>query len=114
VHKQARAEELVTAVRTVALGRPVLDAHAVQRVMDRLRELMADPLSALTEQERNVLELIGVGLTNRQIAERMRLSEATVKSYVSALLTKLGMQRRSQAAAMAARLAHQDGQPGLT
>jgi DNA-binding NarL/FixJ family response regulator len=114
VHKQARAQELVTAVRTVALGQPVLDAHAVQRVMDRLRELMADPMSALAEQERNVLELIGVGLTNRQIAERMRLSEATVKNYVSALLTKLGMQRRSQAAAMAARLAHQDGQPGLT
>lgn len=115
VLKHARGQELVTAVRTVALGRPALDAHAVQRVMDRLRERMAsvDPLSALAEQERNVLELIGAGLTNRQIAERMGLSEATVKNYVSALLTKLGMQRRSQAAAMAARLSHGDGQPGL-
>ncbi len=64
-----------------------------------------DPLSALTDQEKRVLELIGEGLTNRQIAERMVLSEKTAKNYVSSVLTKLGMQRRAQAAAFAARLA---------
>jgi two-component system response regulator DevR len=111
VLKDACGEELVTAVRAVARGRPALDAHAAQRMMDRLRERMAtvDPLTALAEQERKVLELIGEGLTNRQIAGRMSLSENTTKNYVSSLLTKLGMQRRSQAAAMVARLAEEHG-----
>lgn len=111
VLKGACGQELVTAVRTVARGRPALDAHAAQRMMDRLRERMTavDPLTALAEQERKVLDLIGEGLTNRLIAERLSLSENTVKNYVSSLLTKLGMQRRSQAAAMAARLAEGQG-----
>ena len=64
-----------------------------------------DELSALTDQERKILELIGEGLTNRQIAERMYLAEKTVKNYVSNMLAKLGMERRTQAAAYAARLA---------
>jgi DNA-binding NarL/FixJ family response regulator len=107
VLKQTCGSELVSAVRTVAAGGSMLDAHAAQRVMERLRERMAsvDPLSALTEQEKRVLELIGEGLTNRQISERMVLSEKTAKNYVSSVLTKLGMQRRAQAAAFAARLA---------
>jgi len=107
VLKQACGSDLVSAVRTVAAGGSMLDAHATQRVMERLRERMAgaDPLSALTEQEKRVLELIGEGLTNRQISVRMILSEKTAKNYVSAVLGKLGMQRRAQAAAFAARLA---------
>ena len=77
----------------------------VQRVIGRLREQpAADPLSVLSDQEKRVLELIGEGLTNRQIAERMFLAEKTVKNYVSSLLTKLGMHRRAQAAALSARL----------
>lgn len=112
VLKQTCGADLVTAVRTVAAGGSTLDAPATQLVMERLRERAAsvDPLSALTEQEKRVLELIGEGLTNRQIAERMILSEKTAKNYVSSVLTKLGMQRRAQAAAYIARLAenHRD------
>jgi DNA-binding NarL/FixJ family response regulator len=105
VMKQARGTDLVGAVRAVAAGRSALDAHAAQRVMARLRDQpkAADPWSMLSGQEKRVLELIGEGLTNREIAARMFLSEKTVKNYVSSLLTKLGMQRRSQAAARAAR-----------
>jgi two-component system response regulator DevR len=74
-------------------------------MIGKLREQpAADPLSALSDQEKIVLELIGDGLTNRQIAERMSLAEKTVKNYVSSLLTRLGVQRRTQAAAFAARL----------
>jgi DNA-binding NarL/FixJ family response regulator len=107
VLKQTCGSDLVSAVRTVAAGQSTLDAHATKRVMERLRERIAsvDPLSALTQQEKRVLELIGEGCTNRQIAETMFLSEKTVKNYVSSLLTKLGMQRRAQAAAFATRLA---------
>jgi DNA-binding NarL/FixJ family response regulator len=105
--KQASAAELVGAVRTVAAGRSTLDTEAARRVMERLREqtVSTDPVSALSAQERRVLDLIGEGLTNRQIAERMVLSEKTAKNYVSSLLTKLGLQRRSQAAAFVARRA---------
>jgi DNA-binding NarL/FixJ family response regulator len=107
VMKQASASELVDAVRTVAAGQSTLDAHAAKRVMERLRDraVTLDPVSALSAQEKRVLDLIGEGLTNRQIAERMFLSEKTAKNYVSSLLTKLGLQRRSQAAALAARRA---------
>ncbi len=107
VLKQTCGSDLVSAVRTVAAGRSTLDAHATQRVMDRLRDRMAavDPLSALSDQEKRVLDLVKEGLTNRQIAERMFLAEKTVKNYVSSLLNKLGMQRRTQAATFAARLA---------
>jgi DNA-binding NarL/FixJ family response regulator len=112
VLKQTCGADLVSAVRTVAAGQSTLDAHAAERVMETLRERIAsvDPLSALTDQEKRVLDLIGEGLTNRQIAERMFLAEKTAKNYVSSLLTKLGMQRRSQAAAFAARLAEHDGE----
>jgi DNA-binding NarL/FixJ family response regulator len=112
VQKQAPAPELVGAIRLVATGQSTLDAHATERVMARLRERMTavDPLSALSDQERRVLELVAEGLTNRQIADRMSLAEKTAKNYVSSVLTKLGMQRRSQAAAFAARLpGQQDG-----
>jgi two-component system, NarL family, response regulator DevR len=107
VQKQAPAPELVSAIRAVAAGQSTLDAHAAERLMARLRERMTavDPLSALSDQEKRVLELIAEGLTNRQIAARMFLAEKTAKNYVSSVLTKLGMQRRSQAAAFAARLA---------
>ena len=111
VMKQASGTDLVGAVRLVASGRSILDAHAAQRVMARLRERVAevDPLSGLSAQEKRALDLIGEGLTNRQIAERMSLSEKTAKNYVSSLLAKLGLQRRTQAAALAARLAGPHG-----
>ncbi len=107
VLKQTCGTDLVSAVRTVAAGHSTLDARAAVQVMDRLRERMAsaDPLSALAEQEKRVLELIGEGLTNKQIAERMFLPEKVAKNYISSLLGKLGMRRRAQAAAYAARLA---------
>jgi DNA-binding NarL/FixJ family response regulator len=106
VSKETCGSDLVSAIRSVAAGRSTLDAHATQRVMARLRERMdtVDPLAALSDQEKRVLELVTEGLTNRQIADRMFLAEKTAKNYVSSVLTKLGMQRRSQAAAFAARL----------
>src|ERR1039457_5435554 len=104
VLKQIRGTDLVGAVRTIASGQSLLDPEAASRVMRRMRDQAqhSDPLSRLTEQERRILELIGEGLTNRQIGERMFLAEKTVKNYVSALFAKLGMQRRAQAAAYAA------------
>ncbi len=106
VLKQIRGTDLVGAVRTVAAGRSLLDPEAASRVMRRMRDQAArtDPLSGLTGQERRILELIGDGLTNRQIGEQMFLAEKTVKNYVSALFAKLGMERRTQAAAYAARV----------
>ena len=106
VLKQIRGSDLVGAVRTVAAGRSLLDPEAASRVMRRMRDQAArsDPLGGLTAQERRILELIGEGLTNRQIGERMYLAEKTVKNYVSALFGKLGMERRTQAAAYAARI----------
>jgi DNA-binding NarL/FixJ family response regulator len=106
VLKQIRGTDLVGAVRTVASGRSMLDPEAASRVMRRMRDqaTRSDPLSGLTGQERRILELIGDGMTNRQIGERMFLAEKTVKNYVSALFAKLGMERRTQAAAYAARV----------
>lgn len=114
VLKQIRGTDLVGAVRTVAAGRSLLDPEAASRVMARMRDQArhTDPLSALTGQERKILELIGEGLTNRQIGERLFLAEKTVKNYVSALFAKLGMERRTQAAAYAARLFDKPGQEG--
>ena len=111
VLKQIRGTDLVGAVRTVADGRSLLDPDAASRVMARMREASthADPLAGLTGQERKILELIGEGLTNRQIGERLFLAEKTVKNYVSALFAKLGMERRTQAAAYAARLFDEHG-----
>jgi DNA-binding NarL/FixJ family response regulator len=106
VLKQIRGTDLVGAVRTVASGQSLLDPEAASRVMRRMRDQAArsDPLAPLTGQERRILELIGEGLTNRQIGERMYLAEKTVKNYVSGLFAKLGMERRTQAAAYAARV----------
>jgi DNA-binding NarL/FixJ family response regulator len=111
VLKQVRGVDLVGAVRTVAGGGSLLDPGTTARVMARLREqaTASDPLEGLTEQERRVLDLIGEGLTNRQIGERMFLAEKTVKNYVSSLLAKLGMERRTQAAAFVTRLNDQAG-----
>ncbi|MFZ0049133.1 MAG: response regulator transcription factor, partial [Streptosporangiaceae bacterium] len=101
-----RGTDLVGAVRTVAAGESMLDPEAASKVMARMRDQAskADPLAGLTGQERKILELIGEGLTNRQIGERMYLAEKTVKNYVSALFAKLGMERRTQAAAYASRV----------
>ncbi len=105
VLKQIRGSDLLGAVRTVAAGGSLLDARTTAQVMDRLRGTAAapqsDPLAELTEREREILELIGEGLTNRQIGERLHLAEKTIKNYVSNLLAKLGMERRTQAAVLA-------------
>jgi DNA-binding NarL/FixJ family response regulator len=111
VLKQIRGTDLIGAVRTVAAGQSMLDPGAAAQVMARLRgqQDKHDPLASLTPQERRILELIGEGLTNRQIGEHLFLAEKTVKNYVSALFAKLGMERRTQAAAYAA---HVFGDPG--
>jgi DNA-binding NarL/FixJ family response regulator len=111
VLKQIRGTDLVGAVRTVAAGESMLDPEAAGKVMARMRDqaTRADPLAGLTPQERKILELIGEGLTNRQIGEKMYLAEKTVKNYVSALFAKLGMERRTQAAAYATRAFDQPG-----
>ncbi len=105
VSKQTCGADLVSALRAVASGQSILDPQASRQIMTRLRErpIIVDPMAALSEQEKRVLELVSEGLTNRQIAQRMFLAEKTVKNYVSSLLTKLGMQRRTQAAAFAVR-----------
>jgi DNA-binding NarL/FixJ family response regulator len=110
--KQVLGSDLVNAIRTVAGGQSLLDTHTTSALLARLRrdqEQRTDPLAVLSDQERVVLELIGEGLTNRQIAERMFLAEKTVKNYVSHLLAKLGMQRRTQAAVLATELKDKRG-----
>jgi two-component system response regulator DevR len=108
VLKAIGGAELLTAVRDVAAGKSLLDPDATQRVLERLRgggpaEGGDDRLARLTDQERRILDLIGDGLTNRAIGEELHLAEKTIKNYVSSLLAKLGMERRSQAAAYVAR-----------
>jgi DNA-binding NarL/FixJ family response regulator len=104
--KQIRGPDLVDAIRRVGRGESLLDPAVTARVLERLRTKPAeDELSALTDQERKILDLVAEGLTNRQIGERIYLAEKTVKNYVSNMLTKLGMSRRTEAAAYAARLA---------
>lgn len=107
VLKQIRGSDLVDSIRRVAAGQSLLDPAVTARVLERLRKGVEDDerLGRLTEQERRILELLAEGLTNRQIAERLYLAEKTVKNYVSNLLTKLGMERRTEAAVYAARLA---------
>lgn len=106
VLKEIRGNDLIDAIRQVAGGKSLLDPQATQRVLERLRngEKHDDRLDALSDQERRILELIGEGMTNRQIGEQMHLAEKTVKNYVSSLLAKLGMERRTQAAAFVARM----------
>jgi len=109
VIKDIRGMELVSAVRTVGAGRSLLDTRAATALMARIRSdaQQPGPLAGLTDQERTVLDLIGQGLTNRQIGERMFLAEKTVKNYVSSVLAKLGMQRRTQVAVLATELRDQ-------
>lgn len=106
VLKQVLGNDLKTALRTVGAGGSLLDGRTTEALMKRLRHGNngRGPLANLTDQERAVFDLIGEGLTNRQIAERLYLAEKTVKNYVSHLLAKLGMQRRTQAAVLAAEL----------
>jgi two-component system, NarL family, response regulator DevR len=105
VLKQVRGNDLLETVRRVAGGQSTLDPAVTQQVLDRLRRgPEEDPaLAPLTPQERRILELIGEGMTNRQIAGEMYLAEKTVKNYVSAMLAKLGFERRTQAAVFAAK-----------
>ncbi|MCP9978225.1 response regulator transcription factor [Actinomadura madurae] len=118
VLKQIHGSDLVGAVRTVATGQSLLDPRSTARMLERLRSRQEkkDPLQGLTDQERHILELIGEGLTNRQIGERLFLAEKTVKNYISSLFAKLGMSRRTQAAALAAQIkadsAHSDKRRG--
>jgi DNA-binding NarL/FixJ family response regulator len=102
--KQIRGNDIVEAVRRVAAGDSLLDPTLTTRVLDRMREPPQEDerLAKLTSQERAVLALIAEGLSNREIGERMFLAEKTIKNYVSAILSKLGMQRRTQAAVFAA------------
>jgi two-component system response regulator DevR len=109
--KQIRGNDIIDAVRRVARGESLLDPAVAERVAERLRRppVEDERLARLTGQERKILALIADGLTNRQIADQLHLAEKTVKNYVSNLLAKLGMERRTQAAVFATRL---DAEPG--
>jgi len=106
VLKQIRGTDLVDAVRRVAAGQSLLDPAVTQRVLERIRHPHEQPreLRSLTEQERRILDYVAEGLTNREIAGKMFLAEKTIKNYVSSLLAKLGLERRTQAAVLATRL----------
>ncbi|MGH3554242.1 MAG: hypoxia response regulator transcription factor DosR/DevR, partial [Mycobacterium sp.] len=106
VVKDIKGMELARAVKEVGAGRSLLDNRAAAALMTKLRGAAEepDPLSGLTDQERTLLGLLAEGLTNKQIADRMFLAEKTVKNYVSRLLAKLGMERRTQAAVFATKL----------
>ncbi|MEU3598539.1 response regulator transcription factor [Streptomyces sp. NPDC006798] len=106
VLKQIEGSDLVSAVRTVARGQSLLDPAATTKVMARLRKVQQpaedpDALPGLTQREREILDLIGEGLTNRQIGQRLYLAEKTVKNHISRLLAKLGVERRIHAAVLA-------------
>jgi two-component system response regulator DevR len=109
--KQIGGNSLVEGIRQVAAGRSLLDPAVTQKLLDRLRNpVEPDPVvGSLTAREREILDLIADGYTNRQIGERLFLAEKTVKNYVSGLLTKLGMQRRTQAAVYGATLRRRTG-----
>lgn len=106
VLKEVRGSGLVDAIRQVAQGRSLIDPALIGQVVERVKAGTGtdNRLAALTEREREVLDLIADGLTNRQIGQRMYLAEKTVKNYVSSLLRKLGMERRTQAAVFAAEM----------
>lgn len=106
VVKDIKGMELAQAIKDVGAGKSLLDNRAATALMSKLRgdAERSDPLSGLTQQERVLLDLLGEGLTNKQIAARMFLAEKTVKNYVSRLLAKLGMERRTQAAVFASKL----------
>jgi two-component system, NarL family, response regulator DevR len=102
--KRLRGGDLVEGIRQVGHGASLIDPMLMSTVLDRLRHGEGDELSELTGQERKILALITEGLTNRQIGERMFLAEKTIKNYVSSLLAKMGVSRRTEAATLAARL----------
>jgi len=106
VLKEIKGSDLVNAIRQVASGNSLIDPALTARVLERVRNppTTAPELASLTEQELKLLGLIAEGLTNRQIGERMFLAEKTVKNYVSSILSKLGLERRTQAAVLASRL----------
>lgn len=108
VLKQIAGTDLVDGIRSVAAGRSLIDPALVSKVVQRLREPQRDPqaekLALLTDREQRILELITDGLTNRQIGQELFLAEKTVKNYVSSLLAKLGLERRTQAAVLGAKL----------
>jgi DNA-binding NarL/FixJ family response regulator len=107
VLKQTRGRALVDAIEAVMRGESLLDPTVTQKVMERVRAAnarnTADPLEALNEQEHKILQLIAEGKTNKEIAAEVYLSDKTVKNYVSSILTKLNLRRRSEAAAFIAR-----------
>jgi DNA-binding NarL/FixJ family response regulator len=104
--KQVAGNDLVDAVHRVAAGQSLIDPSLTARVLERLRSGPAEQpeLASLTAQERKIIALIAEGLTNRQIGQRMSLAEKTVKNYVSSILSKLGLERRTQAAVLASKL----------
>jgi DNA-binding NarL/FixJ family response regulator len=116
VLKHIGGGDLVDAIRRVGRGGSLLDPAVTARVLERLRTPpKEDPaLESLTDQERRILDLVAEGLTNRQIAERMFLAEKTVKNYVSSLLAKLGLERRTQAAVYGARILDEKRGPTRT
>ena len=111
--KQVSAADLAKAVTLVAAGNSLLDPRVTEGALERVRAdaKCRDDLARLSEQERRILELIGEGCTNRQIGESLFLAEKTVKNYVTSILSKLGMQRRTEVAAFAARLGERHGAP---
>lgn len=113
VLKQIRGRDLIDAIRTVGGGKSLLDPDVTQRVLERLRKAKFDEkdpkLARLSPQEERILDMVGEGLTNREIAERIHLSDKTVKNYVSTILQKLEVARRAEAASYVARA--KSGQP---
>ncbi|MEJ7795682.1 MAG: response regulator transcription factor [Nocardioides sp.] len=114
VLKEIRSSDLVSAIRHVAGGGSLVDPSLTAKVLERVRNgpATAPELAELTEQELKLLALIAEGLTNRQIGERMFLAEKTVKNYVSSILAKLGLERRTQAAVLASKLLGKEGPAG--
>ena len=104
VLKQIRGNEIIESIRAVAAGTQLLDPATVRMGLRRLQDSDVGRVEALTPQERRIFDLIGEGYSNRQIADEMFLAEKTVKNYVSNLLAKMGMSRRTEAAAIAARI----------
>ena len=107
VLKEIRSNELIVSIRKVASGAQLLDDAEVRMRMRRVRDTEAGMLAELTPQERRIFDLIGEGMSNRQIADELHLAEKTVKNYISNLFAKLGVTRRTQAAAMAVRVEEQ-------
>ena len=115
VLKQIRGRDLVDAIRTVGAGQSLLDPGVTKRVLERLRKAQFDDkdpkLARLSPQEERILDMIGEGLTNREIAERIHLSDKTVKNYVSTILQKLEVARRAEAASYVARARAKEHHP---